>query len=399
MDKAAVSAKKAEYERRLFDDVILFWLRHSLDRALGGYWTGLDREGRVIETDKSVWFQGRMAWTFATLYADFRSDPAYRDAAKLGIDFLERHGFDDDGKMFFRLTQDGQPVIKRRRYFGAETVATSAHAAWARAGGGTASVDRAREILARVDRYRATPGLLEPKTDPRTRPGRSFAEPMILLATVQELRRADPARRAEYDARADAHVAEIRAFLDPGHRAVLESIGPGGPDLEHFEGRLLNPGHAIEGAWFVLRESRERGRDPGLRELGLTMLDWMWTWGWDPEHGGILYFRDVLGMPVAEYWHEMKFWWPHNEAVVATLMAYAETGEERYAHWFHDVDAWAHRHFPDPEHGEWFGYLRRDGRVSSTLKGSIYKGCFHLPRMYMVCLGLLEEMGSQRAGM
>ena len=114
--------------------------------------------------------------------------------------------------------------------------------------------------------------------------------------------------------------------------------------IDHFDGRTLNPGHAIEGAWFIMREGRTQSR-PDWIQLGCQMLDCMWQRGWDTEYGGMLYFRDVLDRPVQEYWHDMKFWWPHNEAIIATLMAWLLTGDEKYARWHQQVHDWAYRTF------------------------------------------------------
>jgi N-acylglucosamine 2-epimerase len=97
-------------------------------------------------------------------------------------------------------------------------------------------------------------------------------------------------------------------------------------------------------------------------------------------------------MPVQEYWHDMKFWWPQNEAIIATLMAWRMTGDLKYARRHQLIHDWAYAHFPDSACGEWFGYLHRDGRISSTIKGNTYKGAFHLPRMELVCWQLMAEM-------
>ena len=106
----------------------------------------------------------------------------------------------------------------------------------------------------------------------------------------------------------------------------METVATDGSRIDdHFDGRTLNPGHAIEGSWFILNEAKYRNNDPDLIKLGTTMLDWMWEIGWDKEYGGIIYFRDVKELPVQEYWHDMKFWWPQNEAIIATLMAYEIT--------------------------------------------------------------------------
>jgi N-acylglucosamine 2-epimerase len=191
----------------------------------------------------------------------------------------------------------------------------------------------------------------------------------------------------------DRCIDEIqRWFVKPDIRCVMESVGPDGEILDHFDGRMLNPGHAIEGAWFIMHEGKYRN-DTGLVRLGCDMLDWMWERGWDSEYGGIFYFRDVYGKPVQEYWHDMKFWWPHDETIIATLLAWQLTGDQKYARMHRLVHDWSHRHFADPKHGEWYGYLHRDGRVSVPLKGNLWKSFFHHPRMQWYAWQLCEEMG------
>ena len=180
--------------------------------------------------------------------------------------------------------------------------------------------------------------------------------------------------------------------MKPDLRVVLETVGPNGELIDHFDGRMLNPGHAIEAAWFIMDESVQRGGDERLLRIGTTMLDWMWEWGWDTEYGGMIYFRDVKHLPVQEYWQDMKFWWPQNETIIGTLLAYHLTGDEKYARWHAQIHDWTYAHFPDPEYGEWYGYLHRDGRLSVALKGNMWKAGFHVPRMQWKCWQILEEM-------
>jgi N-acylglucosamine 2-epimerase len=125
------------------------------------------------------------------------------------------------------------------------------------------------------------------------------------------------------------------------------------------------------------------------------MLDWMWHRGWDDQYGGILYFVDVRQLPVQEYWHDMKFWWPQCEAIIATLLAFQLTGDGKYLRWHSMIHDWTHQHFPDRAGGgEWFGYLHRDGRLSVSLKGNLWKGAFHIPRMQLICWQILTELKS-----
>jgi N-acylglucosamine 2-epimerase len=121
------------------------------------------------------------------------------------------------------------------------------------------------------------------------------------------------------------------------------------------------------------------------------MLDWMWERGWDKEHGGLFYFRDIHDKPVQEYWHDMKFWWPHDEALIATLMAHKLTGDSRYLEMHETCRRWSFDHFPDAEHGEWFGYLHRDGTRSSSIKGNLWKSFFHHPRALWLCHRLAAD--------
>jgi len=178
---------------------------------------------------------------------------------------------------------------------------------------------------------------------------------------------------------------------------VLEAVGPNGELIDTLEGRTVLPGHAIEAAWFILYEAIHRDNDRRLRNIGLTILDWMWKAGWDKSYGGLLYFVDAKGLSCSEYYHDMKFWWPHNETIIASLLAYQITGDAKYNKMHDTVHEWTYAHFPDPEYGEWFGYLHRDGSVSTHLKGNQWKGAFHVPRMQLLASKILEDIARSSA--
>ena len=381
----------ATYRDGLLYDMLPFWINHGVDREYGGFMTALDRGGTIIDTDKGMWQQGRFTWLLATLYNTVEKRDEWLALAKNGIDFIRRYGFDDDGRMFFHVTRDGRP-IRKRRYIFAEAFGVAALAAYARASGDDQAKQEAIDLFNLIVRYLTTPGLLPPKVYPETRPSKALAIPMIMIVTAQILRDAadDPTL---YDQWIDSSINEIeRDFMKPNLEAVMETVGLDGELIDHFDGRMLCPGHSIESAWFIMREAQHRGNDQRLLKLGTTILDWMWKRGWDEEYGGIIYYRDVKGLPVQEYWHDMKFWWPQNETIIATLMAYQMTGNEKYAQWHQMIHDWTYQHFPDPEFGEWFGYLHRDGRLSSRMKGNLWKGPFHIPRMQLQCWKILEQI-------
>ena len=386
--EAELDALCAFYRRGLLEDTLPFWMPDIIDREHGGYLSMRDRDGSLIDTDKSVWVQGRFAWVLATLHRTLEPREEWLAGARSGIDFLRDHCFDDDDRMFFLVTREGKQ-LRKRRYFFSEAFAVMALAAYGKAAEDEEAVEQARQLFRLCVEY--IEGRL-PTGDPKwtdVRPARSIGVPMIFLQVAQQLVETVGDELAEE--MIDEFIDEIRLFVKDDLECVMEQVAPDGSIIDHIDGRTLNPGHAIEGAWFILHEAKRRGGDAELTALGTRMLDYMWTRGWDEDYGGILSFVDVYGKPVQEYWHDMKFWWPQNEAVIATLLAWQLTGHPKYAARHRRIHAYAHERFPDREHGEWFGYLHRDGRVSSTVKGNQFKGPFHLPRMQWYCWRLLDE--------
>ena len=392
MTEPQIAELRDGYRAGLLEDVIPFWMRHGIDREHGGFLTSLNEDGQVIDTDKSVWFQGRGAWMFATLFNTVDRRPEWLEISRRAIAFIRDHCRDSTGKLYFTVTREGRP-LRMRRYVYSEAFAAIAGAAYAKAANNGQAADEAVQYFTTYLHHSFDPGVMPPKTLSETRPSKGLAPLMIALATAQELRATlgdvtvHGARCSEWINRV---ITEIECdFYKPELGVLLEVVGLNGEVIDHFDGRTLNPGHALECAWFILHEARLRSNDPRLLKLGLGILDAMWERGWDRVHGGILYFTDLKGLPVQEYWHDMKFWWPHNEAIIATLLAWKMTGAVVYAERHRLVHDWAFRHFPDPRHGEWFGYLHRDGSISSRLKGNQWKGPFHLPRMLWYCWKLL----------
>ncbi len=381
------------YRQTLLENVVPFWLKHGMDHRYGGLITALDRDGSVLDDDKSIWFQGRAAWMFATLFNTVEARRDFLDAAGSCLGFLNRHGYADDGKLYFTVTREGRP-LRMRRYVYSEAFAAIAHAAMAKATGDQAQADYALGDFATYLKHSFEPGVMTPKVDTSTRPMVGIGALMIGIVTAQELR--ENLGEVEVSGRTasewiDRFIFDIQQlFYKPRLKVLMEVVAPDGAIIDHFDGRTLNPGHALECAWFILHEGRLRNESSYLH-LGLSILESMWHCGWDQEHGGLFYFRDLHDKPVQEYWHDMKFWWPHCEAIIATALAWKITGEERYALWHRQVHDWSFQHFSDATYGEWYGYLHRDGRLSQQAKGNLFKGPFHLPRMLWYASRLLAE--------
>lgn len=379
------------YRDDLTEHILPFWLKHGLDHEHGGIYTCLDREGKLMDTTKSVWFQGRFAFIASFAYNQIERRPEWLEAARLTIEFIERHCFDSDGRMYFEVTEEGLP-LRKRRYVFSETFAAIAFSEYALATGDKAYAAKALGLFRDIQYFLSTPGFLPAKyTEHLKAEGHSIV--MILINTASRIREAiqDPL----LDEQIERSIRTLEThFIHPEYKALLEMVGPNGEFIDTLQGRLINPGHCIETAWFLLEEAKSRGGDKHLVELGCKILDWSWSWGWDEQYGGIINFRDCKGFPSQDYAQDMKFWWPQTEAIIATLYAYQMTGEERYLQLHQRISDWTYAHFPDPTYGEWYGYLHRDGTVAQPAKGNLFKGPFHIPRMmikgYQLCQELLR---------
>lgn len=390
MNEKRIIELKNNFYKNLVEDTMLFWTRNGIDRDYGGYYTTVDRKGIPRSSHKSMWIHGRFIWLLSRLYSTLEPREEWLELASHGVDFVRKYGFDDNGRMYFTVDRDGKPV-RMRRYLFTEIFAVIGFSEYYRASGDSAALKTALEILDVINEFNGNPGALDPKYNSETFATRGHSMAMIQINMLQVLRNAHP--EGDYASKIDKAIDEVLTyFVKPDEKALLETVASDGSILRDLpEGRCINPGHSIETAWFLLEEGKYRG-DKSLIERALPILDWSLDRGWDPEYGGLFSFVDLDGhQPVQIEW-DMKFWWPHNESIYATLLAYSLTGNRKYESWFEKIYSWSEEHFPDREMGEWYGYLHRDGSVSIDLKANGWKGPFHLPRQQLYCYKLLDEM-------
>ena len=378
-----------QYRAALYQDVLPFWLRHSIDHEYGGYFTCLERDGRVYDMDKFIWLQGREVWTFSMLYNHVEHRQEWLQAARSGVEFLRRFGQAENGDWYFALTREGQPLVQPYNVF-SDCFAAMAFGQYSLASGDDASAGLARSTYQRILRRQDNPKGPYNKMFPDTRPLRNFALPMILCNLTLELEHILSAEETESTINACIH-AVMGDFIDQRSGLVLENISPDGRPVDSFEGRLLNPGHAIEAMWFIMELARRRD-DRELTRRAVEVVLREVSFGWDEEFGGIFYFLDRLGKPPLQLEWNQKLWWVHVETLIALSLGYELTGELKCLEWYRRVHDYTWTHFPDPDYGEWFGYLDRQGRPLLTLKGGKWKGCFHVPRGLLRCSEIFSRL-------
>lgn len=377
------------YKQELTSNILPFWLNNSKDEINGGYFTCLDRTGKVFDTDKFMWLQGREVWCFSYMYNNVEQKQEWLDMALHGAAFMEKYGRDADGNWYFSLTAEGKPLIQPYNIF-SDCFACMAFAALNKATGEERykkiALDTFDNIIKRKDNWKGSYN----KAYPETRPLKNFSLPMILCNLALELEHI--IGKEKVDSFIPTVVHEVmEVFYDKQLNVVLENVNPDGSFADCFEGRVLNPGHTIEAMWFIM-DLGKRMNDGDLVHRAKDIMLQTLSYGWDKEFGGIYYFLDVKVYPPQQLEWDQKLWWVHVETLVALAKGYKLTKDEACSDWFKIIHEYTWKHFKDPEHGEWFGYLNRRGEVLLPLKGGKWKGCFHVPRALYQVYTTLEKI-------
>jgi N-acylglucosamine 2-epimerase len=377
------------YRNEMLNNVIPFWEKYSIDQDCGGYFTCLDRQGHVFDTDKFLWLQARQVWMFSMLYNRLEKRSRWLDIARHGAAFLQKNGSDQAGNWYFSLARDGKPLVQPYNIF-SDCFAAMAFSQFALASGDDEAKKIAEQTYFNILRRQENPKGPFNKTFPGTRPLISLALPMILANLTVELEWMLSAELVKQTID-DCIQALFTKFLHPEKQILQEQVSPDGKLVDCFEGRVINPGHGIEAMGFILDIAERRGDSKLIQKSVDVMLNTL-DYGWDDLYSGILYFLDIKGKPPQQLEWDQKLWWVHLETLVSLAMGYRLTRREDVWEWYEKVHEYTWQHFPDPSYGEWFGYLNRQGKILLPLKGGKWKGCFHVPRSLYTCMRQFEKL-------
>ena len=201
------------------------------------------------------------------------------------------------GSWFFSLTKDGKPLVQPYNIF-SDCFAIQAFGQLYKATGNEKYADIARTTFEAILKRKDNPKRQWSKAIEDTRPLKNFASPMILCNLSLEIEHLLPPSVLEALIDDCIHEA-MEVFYDTQSGQILENVTPDGQFSDGFEGRLLNPGHAIEAMWFIM-DLGERKGDKALIERAKNIALHTLESAWGAEYGGILYFKDINGHPLQQ---------------------------------------------------------------------------------------------------
>uniref|UniRef100_A0A3P8NB90 N-acylglucosamine 2-epimerase n=1 Tax=Astatotilapia calliptera TaxID=8154 RepID=A0A3P8NB90_ASTCA len=373
--------KCRENIRKQLDNVVDFWLKYSLDRVHGGFFTCIGKDGKIYDELKYVWLQGRQVWMYCRLYRtmDRFHKPEILEAATVGGAFLRKFArvssSSGQWKCAFCLTRDGKALKVQRTIF-SECFYIMAMDELSRLTGDKDMQLEAEQMMEQLIYWvQVDPSGLGRPQLPGEVPINSLSVPMMLMCLVQQLTEGRGQEVAQkYKELGNWCVEQILQHIQRAGTAILENVSVDGSELPGCQGRLQNPGHALEAGWFLMLYGAQSGDKEIHRTAIRNFVELPYQYGWDKEHGGLFYFLDVDGHCPTQLEWSMKLWWPHCEALIAFLMAYSHTRKPELLEIFSEVYQYTFSHFPDAENGEWFGYLTQEGKVALDFKGGPFKG-------------------------
>ncbi len=382
------------YQNELTERIIPFWEQFSIDRDYGGFYSCLERDGRVYDTQKQMWMQWREVYMFAMLYNSELRQTQFLQHALAGCEFLLRHARKPDGGFYYLLDRQGRVVADAEAgaEIYSESFAAIALAELYRATGD--NLFRREAELAWNIYYRNFKQTEIRQAFPGQVLRRQFGHYMIAINVLQILKSA--LDNQANDALLDEMIATVWEFCHPEYQLIFERICVDGSfDLESQDGRFVNPGHALEGMWFIMEAARN-GKRPGDLQRALDICRTTLKFGWDEQQGGIRYFCDIQNRPLARNDGVLKTWWPQNEGANASLLAYELGGDPFFLDYFAKIDDFAWKNLRDPVFPEWFVCAAVNGRQAHTMKGSRWKTFFHLPRYLVNCSRIARRLAKQQ---
>ena len=361
-------------------NVLTFWCEHGYDEVNRGFNTYLDEKGKVYCEDKSVWAQGRGVYIFSKAYQYIEKNDKWLKIAKDTYSFIQEKAFFDNNKMYFRITKDGLPIQKRRYWFSEAFYVMASIALYEVTFDFKYLLEGRRVYNIIFDKYGKELSE-EPKFNPENYHLQDLSSSMIFLSLAQAMEKVDIDFQDNYKEHINISKANIlNKHYNFDLKALLENVDETGKFDDSPKGRLVNPGHSLECAWFLLDlDNISQEEFNKIKNIAL----WSYELGWDKEKGGLKYFVDIFNKPLEQLECDLKLWWPHTEALIVFLKLYLKTNDKKFYDIYQNIYDFTKNNFI-VDNLEWIGYLRYDNSPLNFSKGNLFKGPFHIPRMLMM---------------
>ncbi len=384
---------RKELDNELNQNILPYWMQHSLDTNYGGFVGGINFFNKPIpKATKGAVLNARILWTFSAAFR-LTSKQTYYDIAKRAYNYLIAYFIDKQfGGVFWELSYTGEPVNTRKQIY-ALSFALYGLVEYYRASGEEQALNEAVKLFSLIEKYsfdKEKNGYVE-----------AFSRNWQVLT---DMRLSEKDANESKTMNTHLHILEAYTHLFRVYKnqrlkqalknlieLFLEKFISNEFHLNLFFDEDWNPksnhisyGHDIECAW-LLYEAAEVLHDVVLiekvKKISIAMTK------------AVLPAVDNDGGLFNEYEpnHNLtdtdKHWWPQAEALVGFFNAYQLSGETIFAK--QTLASWNFiKHYMiDKNHGEWFWRVNKQGIPYTTNeKAGFWKCPYHNARACMEIL-------------
>lgn len=381
----------------LKDNILSFWVKHSVDLS-GGFYGSLLRDGTPIaDAPKGGVLNARILWTFSTAYRLY-GDTVYRDLAdRAQRYFIDRFIDPQYGGVYWLIKADGTPLDTNKQTYGC-SYAIYGLAEHYKATGNAESLQKAIEIYRTMESKIKDPvneGYIESFT-------REWGTPVKQGYDGEGI--ATKTMNTHIHV-LEAYSALYKVWKDDGLRQRLVKV------IDLLTTKLYNPqthhlilfcdsewknlddidsyGHDIETSW-LLTEAAEALGDSAIigrcKTISLQLADAALKEGISPM-GAMMYerYKDRIRKDAS--------WWCQAETVLGCVNAWQLTGKQPYIDSALRTWEFIKSRMIDKEYGEWFRTVLPDGTPRyKEPKASLWNCPYHNSRLGFEIISRLSNM-------
>lgn len=377
-----------QYRAAIFDRFVPNMDQLVIDDQYGGFMCAIDTSTRkLLNTNKSAWYEGRGMWTYSFLYNNFGKKPHFLDVARKSKELILKLQPKDDSFWVNSFTREGKPLSGPGDIYSSLFVAEGL-TEYAKASGDKQYLELAKKImlsaLARYDsdtyRYDISYG---PNGAPEIPAPRVCGHWMVFLRGATQFLdfQADP----EIQKVADRSVEAIMTkHLNPEYGLINEGLAHDFSLPANEWAQFAYMGHGIETLWMVMAEAVRR-KDSELFARAGNAFKRSVEVATDAVYGG--YFRSLDNVSTNTFKMD-KVLWLQEEVMIGTLMLIEHTQDEWARERFAKNYAYIQDKYVHPE----YAFVVENGDRTMTNYDKNRAEHYHHPRHLMLNLLALERM-------
>ncbi|MRN55960.1 AGE family epimerase/isomerase [Paenibacillus monticola] len=387
----------SQLEKELQDNILGFWMKHTIDEEHGGFIGEIDNKLNIIAgAEKSLVLNARILWTFASAYRLYQL-PEYLTIAERAYAYLLKHFADKEyGGLFWMVDATGSPSQPKKQIYG-QAFAVYALAEFYHATERPEVLEEAIQLFHIIEKYGYDPiykGYIEAlsrdwqMTDDLSLSTKDMNEKKSMNTHLHVLEAYTGLYRVWKSTELRDKLGEL---IDTMLEHIIDERG------QHFHLFLdeewniksdrISYGHDIEGSWLLVEAAETLGDKELLkrvRTVAISMAEAVLADG-VANDGGIWNEADHNGLINKE-----KDWWPQAEAVVGFYNAYQLTGETKFADAAKAAWSFIDTYMVDHKLGEWnWGVDEHLRPMAHEPKVSAWKCPYHNSR---ACFEMIHRL-------